>query len=260
MKNLAPFLCSGLFVLFFLAAVGQANPPLRISHPAFAPFHYRNQQGRMEGLFYDMLTEAVEKRMGIPIAWDTYPWPRCEDNLQAGTADAILTVPTAERARYSRTHSLPLFSKPLHLFTYVGHPQLEAMRRITALPAIRSHGFTVITYSNNGWHKDNVASLGIKTHESSSLKSTWLMLAARRGDLVIEWPASSWPDIEELNLREEIVDTGAVVSSMPFHLLVRPQSPHAETILSRMDRILVEMERDGARARIEQKYATGPRE
>lgn len=242
-----------LYVITVLSCSAHAVEPLRMAYPTFAPFHYLNKNGEMEGLFHDIISEAVETRLGVPLVWTDYPWARCQQNVKRGHDDAITTVPTRERAEYTRTHDTPFYLKTLNLFTYKDHPELEKIRGIETIADIRKLGFSVITYSGNGWHEKHVASLGIKTYEAGSLDSVWLMLSMKRGDLVIEWPASSWPDLRRLGLADKVVDSGVVVSEMAFHLLIRSGSPHVG-ILERFDETVEAMRRDGTFATIESRY------
>ena len=244
--------CLVSVIIFFSCRIHAAEP-LRMAYPTFAPFHYLNEKGEMEGLFYDIITEAVEKRLGVPLVWTAYPWARCQQNVRAGHDDAITTVPTRDRAEYTSTHDTPFYIKTLHLFTYKNHPRLEEIRTLKNITELEKHGFSVITYSGNGWHEKNVASLGIKTYKTGSLDSVWLMLAMKRGDFVIEWPASSWMDLRRLGLAAEVVDTGVAVSAMPFHLLIRADSTHVG-ILERFDETVDAMRSDGTFAAIEKRY------
>jgi len=107
----------------------------------------------------------------------------------------------------------------------------------------------VITYSGNGWHKENIASLGIKTYETSVLTSVWKMLAANRGDIVLEWPYSAWSDIRQAGLSDKILQTPVVLSAMPFHMLIGKKSPHAG-VLSAFDVVIQKMQTDGTIDRI----------
>jgi len=79
------------------------------------------------------------------------------------------------------------------------------------------------------------------------------MLANKRGDIVIEWPPGAWPDIQKAGLTDRIIDTGSVISSMPFHLLIRKGSPYADR-LPGFDRIIEEMNHDGTIQSILRKY------
>ena len=247
-------LISVFWVIFTLtASTASPQPPLTIAYPPFAPFHSKSADGSITGFFYDIITVAVEHRMGIPLAWDAYPWPRCQANVAAGRRDAILTVPTSERAAYSVTHETPFFIKKLNVFTAADHKRLKEILAIKEIADIKKGGFSVVTYSGNGWHQENVAALGVQTFETSILKSVWRMLAAGRGDIVIEWPRSAWPDIRLLGLSGEIIQTPVVLSVMPFHMLIGKNSPY-KGILPELDVTIRAMQADGTIDRILAKY------
>jgi len=227
-----------------LSSVVNAQPVLRIAYPAFPPFHWANENGEMTGFFYEIITEALEKRMGLNVVWTAYPWPRCQENLKIAKDDAIMTVPTAERATYTVTHKDPFYEKPLNLFTYIDHPLIAEIRKIRKIQDLKEGGFSVITYSGNSWHKANVESLGIRTYETSYLENVWKMLAEKRGDTVIEWPPGAWPDIRRVGVSARVVDTTITIAAMPFHLLVRKDYPLAN-ILHDFNETIKKMREDG---------------
>lgn len=240
-------------LLLLMPSLVKAETPLRIAYPAFPPFHWAEESGGMTGFFYDILAEALEKRMGMAVVWTPYPWPRCQENLKTGKDDAVLTVPTAERAAYTVTHQDPFYRKPLNVFTYADNKRISEIRKIRGIADLKEGQFVLITYSGNSWHKENIESLGIKTYEASRLENVWKMLAEKRGDIVIEWPRSAWPDIKRVGSYETIIDTAITISEMPFHLLIRKDSPHV-SILSDFNKTIIEMKKDGTIAAILSKY------
>lgn len=226
---------------------------LQLVYPTFPPFHWRDADGIMHGIFYEIITEALEHRLGQPLSWTPYPWARCQENVKSGIADALLTVPTEERKIYTVSHKTPFFEKPLHLFTYATHPRFNEIKRIKTLADIKELNLSVITYSGNGWHNFQVRRLRIPTHETSYLESVWKMLEQHRGDLVIEWPVGAKPDITRLGFEETIVDSGVEIGKMPFFLLIRKNS-NFTYLLDRFDEIIADMTRDGTLAAIIKKY------
>lgn len=231
-------------LLLVPASLLNAQGALRIAYPSFPPFHWVNETGEMTGFFHEIITEALVKRMGMTVVWNEYPWPRCQENLKAGKDDAIMTVPTAERAVYTVTHKDPFYQKELHIFTYVDHHRMAEIKGIKKIEGIKEGRFSVITYSGNGWHKENVEPLGIKTYEAAYLGNVWKMLADRRGDLVLEWPHGAWPDIRRVGATDRVIDTGFTISTMPFHLLIRKDSPHV-SILNDLNEVIKKMFQDG---------------
>lgn len=240
-------------LLLIPAPAVEAQPTLRIAYPKFPPFHWVNEKGELTGFFHEILTEALERRMGLKVVWTEYPWPRCQENVRNGLEDAVVTVPTAERAVYTLTHAHPFYQKPLNIFTYSGHPRMRELKGIQSLADLKRGGFSVITYSSNGWHKEYVESLGIKTHKTPTLVNVWKMLAGQRGDVVIEWPPGAWPYIADAGVSDKIVDTTVTISSMPFHLLIRKTYSPLD-ILSKFDQTITEMREEGVLTEILSKY------
>ena len=252
LKTILRVLLLGL-LLGLMAHGAAAAPPLRIAYVDFPPFHWVGKDGRMTGFFYDIITEALEKEMGVPLVWTSYPWNRCQENLKVGTDDAILTVPTAERLTYTATNQDPFYIKSEDLFTYRDHPRLKEIMKIKTLADVKRDGFSVITYSGNGWNKEHVASLGIEIHQTARLQNVWRMLAEKRGDLVIEWPPGAWPVIDSAGVRDQVMDTHICISQMPFHLLIRKSSKYV-SLLPAFNKTIQKMKANGTMARILAKY------
>jgi polar amino acid transport system substrate-binding protein len=243
---------AGIFLLM-VSSSAIAKPILRIAYPVFPPFHWVKKNGEMTGFFYDILIQALEKRMGLTVVWTAYPWPRCQENLKSGKDDAVITVPTAERAEFTVTHNTPFYLKKLNLFTYVDHPRFAEIKKIKTIADLKAGEFSVITYIGNSWHKENVQSMGIRTYESSSLENVWKMLAEKRGDIVIEWPPGAWPDIRRADVSQRVVDAAVQISVMPFHLLIRKDSPLVN-ILPEFDKTIQTMMEDGTMELILSQY------
>ena len=173
--------------------------------------------------------------------------------VKSGRSDAMITVPTEERAAYTVTHKAPFYLKPLALFTYKNHPCMHEIEALRTIQDIKKAGFSVATYSGNGWSKQLVESVGIPVVKTPWLPSVWQMLAGRRADLAIEWPTSAWPGIHAVNAQDKIIQTGVSISAMPFHLLINKHSPYAG-ILPRFDEVIRAMREDGTIDKILKRY------
>jgi polar amino acid transport system substrate-binding protein len=244
------------FVLLFPLPLRAEQGLMRIDYPEFWPFFARQDNGEMTGFFYEIVTTALTE-MGIAARWEAYPWSRCQTNVKNGEADAMITVPTSERLEYTQTHADPFYLKELKVFTYSGHPRLEAIEKIRTIDDIIAGEFSVVTYIGNGWSEKNLATRGVKIEASAQLINVWRMLAHKRGDIVIEWPIAAWPDIRKAGLEGQIVQTGVSLESMPFHLLVRKGSPHAAR-LDEFNRIILRMQADGSQQDIVNSYVSSP--
>ncbi|WP_238528337.1 substrate-binding periplasmic protein [Pseudodesulfovibrio mercurii] len=235
-------LCLAAALLVF-ASGALAAEPLKVVYPDYWPFFTRNDQGVMTGFFYDIVHEALE-RLGIESTWRTYPWSRCQALVRDGEADAMITVPTAERLVYAATHDDPFYLKQLKVFTTVDHPKLAEIRAIRSIDDIHRLALVVVTYHGNGWNDKYIRSRGIKTYDSPLLKNVWLMLANHRGDIAIEWPLAAWPLIKDGGVAGRIVETDVSLEAMPFHLLISRACPCAD-LLPEFNEVIKRMQAEG---------------
>eukprot|EP00831_Metopus_contortus_P051124 TRINITY_DN42937_c0_g1_i1.p2 TRINITY_DN42937_c0_g1~~TRINITY_DN42937_c0_g1_i1.p2 ORF type:complete len:277 (-),score=43.28 TRINITY_DN42937_c0_g1_i1:36-866(-) len=247
------FWLSCMFWLFgFLICQPAAAGELRIEYHDYLPFYGRNDDGKLTGFLYEIVTEALG-RIGVEARWDSYPWSRCQADVKHGAADALVTVPTVERLRYTVTHPAPLYMKGHKIYTYARHPRLEAIKAVKSIDDIARENLVVLTYHGNGWNDKHIRSRGIKIYESPKLKNIWLMLANKRGDIVIEWPGAVWSDIQAAGMSDKIVDTGVLLDAVPFHLMISRKSPFAD-ILPQFNAVVLQMQGDGTVEGILRKY------
>lgn len=242
-----------VLVIWFAGPQAYAEKPLVIDYPDFYPFFTRDASGRMTGFFYEIITGALTERMGIEVEWRRFPWGRCQANVRDGFADAIVTVPTKKRLQYTLTHPTPFYRKSLHLFTRSDHPRMGDVLRVKSIADIAEMKFSVVTYVANDWNKTHVESLGIRTYKTPQLNGVWLMLAEGRGDIAIEWPFAAWPEIKEQSLSALLIDTGTVLGSMPFHLLVGKESAYL-SVLGEFEKTILDMKADGVIDAVVKRY------
>lgn len=233
-----------LVILFSLTSASFAQDKLTLAFPEFKPFFSRTADGGVEGMFFDIITEAMEKRMNIEVIWTQMPWRRCQLMVKHGQSDAMITVPTLERSFYSQTHLDPFYLKRMKIFTYKGHKRQNEINSIRSISDLKEKKFTVITYSGNGWHRDNISSLGILSYETSEVHNVWKMLAAKRGDVVIEWPIGAMAGIKKTGVKNKILETDVSLGSMPFHLLLSKKSDMFH-VLYAFNRVINQMKEEG---------------
>ncbi|WP_320175692.1 transporter substrate-binding domain-containing protein [Maridesulfovibrio sp.] len=226
--------------------------PIIITYNDYWPLFRTDKNGTRSGIFYEIVSEAMDS-IDIKIRWESYPWARCQNYIKTGRADGIMTVRTVERSEYTVTHPTPFYNQHLQIFTYRDNPQKAFIDQVKNPEDIKKTGLSVITYVGNGWNKNNVQSLGIKTHEASKPDNVWPMLAYRRGDVVIEWPVAAWIEIKKMNLSRKIVQTNGTVGFIPFHLLISKKSKYVEA-LPKFEKAIQAMTKSGRIDSIIRKY------
>lgn len=230
---------------------------MKIVYPDFYPFFSRDSENRMTGIFYEIIKEALEKRMLINVEWENYPWKRCQQNVKNNSADAMVTTINPTRLEYASTHPYPLFIQSVNIFTYKGHERLDELERLKGFNDIHQAGFSIITYLGNGWIEKNAESIGIEVVKVTLRDKIWKMLSLKRGDIVIEWPGGAWPEIMKFKLEDHIQQTNAVINTVHMHLFISKKSPYVN-ILPGFNKIIEEMDRDGTIQKITEKYCPSP--
>ncbi len=243
-----------LLPMALTASEGFAAPQevLNMAYTDFSPFHYSTPKGKFFGFFHDLMEEAAH-RMNVKLTWEQCPWARCQENVREGLSDAMLTVPTEERLRYTVTHDTPMYVKGRHLFTYAGNPRMEEIKSIKSIREIAEKGFSVITYMGNGWFSRAIKPYKIKVYAATAIDNIWRMLALKRGDIVIEWPGGAWSSIHRQKLESKVVQTEAVLKALPFHLMIRKGHPLARR-MQEFEQTFLQMRKDGTFQRILQIY------
>jgi polar amino acid transport system substrate-binding protein len=210
----------------------------------YPPANFQTEDGQFKGFLHDIVMEVFDQGLGIHVDIAVYPWKRCQSMVKDGAADILVTIPTAARLEYAVTHNRPVWTKRRILYTYKDHPRIRDIQRINGLGTIRSGGYTVISYLGNGWVEKKVQGVGIPVTYATTVDGMYRMLAAKRGDLVIEEKILAVPRITEQGLSERIVETNGVGSESGFHILISKKSPTA-ALISRIDQEVESMRSHG---------------
>ncbi len=66
----------------------------------FVPFSWK-EGSDTKGILVDIMEEALNKRLNIPVSHKSYPWARANLLVKDGSADAYITVPTPARKKFA---------------------------------------------------------------------------------------------------------------------------------------------------------------
>ena len=254
MKSIGIIIC---LLLFSLPSYGQEV--VKWVFTDYPPANFQTAEGDFKGFLHDIVVELFDQELGIRVAIAVYPWKRCQAMVRTGSADIMVTIPTAERLKYAITHNRPIWTKRRILYTYSGHPRIDAIGQIDGLAAIRNGGYRVISYLGNGWIENQVKGSGIPVTFANSVNGMYRMLAAKRGDLIIEERSLAAPRIIDLGLIGKIIETSGVGSESGFHILISRKSTHAAHI-DQLDRGVEAMRQSGRLSQIINSYGANSAE
>lgn len=246
---------AGFGLFLGLAAQSQPAAPLRyvtMGSPPQIMVSDTSPSG-MKGLYADILDDILTRRMGLAWTGTLLPWKRAQLEVQAGTADLMITIPTEERRAYALASLHPVVEEYLHVYTYADHPKIKEIRGIKSAEDILRLGLVPVTNLGNGWHRQNIDAFGVKTHYAPADQNIALFLASKRADIMIDLPMTMNPMIKSLGLANRIEMTPARFGPISFHILVSRKSPFAAS-MNALDQATEQFIRDGTQDRLISKY------
>ncbi len=212
-----------------------------------------NSPPGIKGLYADTLEDILGKRLKRQWTGTLLPWKRAQAEVQSGTADILITIPTAERRTYALISTQPVYEESLYVYTFKDHPKIEKIRKIKTAEDILRLGLTPVTNLGNNWHRENIDAFGVKTHYVPAEENLAKFLAAKRADIMIDKPSSMNRLIENLKLTQQIEMTPARFGPIKFHILVSQKSPLAASMPS-LNQAIEQFVKDGTRERLAAKY------
>lgn len=213
-------------------------------HEDFAPFSQR-RDGRMAGIFVNIMDQLLVKRLGLAVEHEGFPWARAQQRVREGLADAFVSVATEERRTYTVPTQEWVTQGRLSMFVRADEPQRARLAQIRNIAELR--GFNIGTYLGNNWVKSKFADIEVNyvVNRDSALK----MLQAGRLQIVVDAANPTHAALRAAGMAGEIVELPPVLDVSETHLCIGKQSPllaHARDI----DAQLRNMKADGSLRRL----------
>jgi len=235
--------------LLISASICTAKAPMQLAFSdTYAPLSW-SVEGEMKGIIVDVLNEALVQRMGIQASFQGFPWSRAQKLVENRFADAFVTVPTNARRKYTQCSKNPVLTVEVRLYTYVNHPQIEALSNATTYDDLSQ--FTIIEYLGNGWAKEKFKNL--KVLWVPNLEQTYKMLAIKRGDVLVRNSFNFHYFMRNLDIQNAVVELPVIFSSVDFHLCIQKSSPY-KNLLAKFDAVISGMKASGIIDEISSRY------
>lgn len=252
LRKIAGFICGAFllcgYVSTSIATAEQA--PLKFATSGYQPYAWQ-EDGEDKGIYFEILQEALTKRMGIAFTVETLPWKRCQEYVRSGEVDAIATISTPERLDYSEA-SKELLSRPSAvLFTRANHPKLEEIKKIQTFEDLKA--WRALDYLGDSWGESNLDKRGITVDWAPEISMVFKKLDAGRGDVFIALREPTLLQIQEAGLQNKIIDLPIVFDHSEMRLLISKKSAYL-SILPKFDEVMRQMREDGTLQMLYERY------
>lgn len=222
---------------------------LRVVYFEAYPPYSEGRGGTVHGLFVDVLSEVLA-RLQIKATHTGLPWARAQSLVESGEAEAMVTLATPERLKYTHAGNEAVNIAETRFYAGAHHPRLDKLKAITSIEAAKP--FIIGSYIGSGW-----VAIHMPTHHvemTPTFEQTLMKLAASRVDLVAGVSDQTRSRIIELGLEKDIVELPTVIDTWQYKLLVRKTSSFT-AILPQVDATLKAMRADGSLEKIYARYA-----
>lgn len=249
-RRYIPIYLSVLIIVIFAASIKAGESMQFVYFHDYPPFSWK-EDGKMKGIYIDIVQEALSNRMGIAVEHSGYPWKRAQRMVKIGDADGYCTTVTPERLSFSLPTEESIIEVNFKIYTSTNNPNINKLKQIKSIQELQ--GYQLVDYSGSGWAKENLAEQSI--HWLQTNKQIWNFLIKKRADASIknEWTTRYF--LQTFKNKDLIIELPHPINKEPicFHIFIGKKSSFAN-LLGELDTTIRMMRRDGALQKIYDKY------
>ncbi|WP_028865947.1 substrate-binding periplasmic protein [Psychromonas aquimarina] len=238
-----------LIIILLIPLQVSAKEVMKINYFDSYPPYSWNEKGVMKGIFVDIAAEALNKRMGIEVVHQGFPWARAQQRVRQLREDAFITVPTTERHEYTLISKETVLPVNFSLLIHKDNTQLKKMQQIKKLSDLEP--FRQVSYLGNGWAKQNLGQMDI--YWVANIERVLQLMENNRYDLFVEATYAINSYIDKFDYEGSLLSIPVPFEPVRFHLCVGKNSAYTY-LLPEFDAAIRKMREDGTLQKIYQKY------
>ncbi len=240
-----------VFLLLLMCLAGaavHAQQPLKLVYfNDFAPFSWQGQK-KMQGIYVDILHEALSNRMGLNVTHQGYPWARAQSLVKGGKADGFITVATEQRRVYTQV-SEKVTQQHISLFVRASHTNIDKMKKIKSIAQLK--GYTLVDYVGNGWGANAFKDLDV--HWLARFDQIFPYMMKDRGDAHVASSSMAHYNLKKMELKGKIIELPNPMGVIYTHLCLSKKSSYVG-VLDEFNKVVKGMKKDGSFDAIFEKY------
>ncbi|TVZ41257.1 ABC-type glycerol-3-phosphate transport system substrate-binding protein [Alteromonadaceae bacterium 2753L.S.0a.02] len=253
-----------LFIFIISPASWSADRTLNIGYAPLYPFIWVDAQNRVRGIYVEVLSEALDKRLGYKITYTSYPHKRLSYSLDKGSIDAYLTVgnnaseissaanngANNQEARMSMGE-VPIAVSMMSVFTYKDHPRLKQIADIDYVSDLKN--FNIVSYSGDSWAQQNLGKFNVDS-SATNYSQVLRKLAKKRGDVALIYEIIGLNTIRIEDLSNDVVLASRLTTNPVLHNIILSEAIRNSKLPAQLDSTLIAMLNDGTTQRIYDRY------
>lgn len=212
----------------------------------WAPYSYRDENGNMQGILVEIANELLRNKLHLDVRNEGFPWKRAQKLAEEGTFDAVITYPSENRKKKYLYAKEPLtnlewrgfsskYSKN-YVSTMASKDPLSIKDKELAFCAVLGDetSFGLLKNANGKVHKAKNVDIAIKH------------LNKGRSDFFINSRLTTMHTIYRNGIVDDVQIHSKIYKQVPFHFLLSKKSDFDKRVITRLDKLVVKMKKDGS--------------
>lgn len=183
------------------------------------------------GIAKAVLGEVLTRRCGLAVDYKALPWLRAQREVEAGTADALFTIPSADRGRYALFTEKPLVAFIGGLAYRRDHPARAQLDAAAAIEELR--GLTYNYYYADAYQQQRAKEFE-RSEGSPSMEAAVRKLAVGRGDFCATQLVRLHRLVDRNSLADRILVRRIGERSVTWSFGLRRNFPDAAALVARI--------------------------
>lgn len=217
-----------------LAAAGATAPAILRAAPRLVVAHRDDTDVMWSdgGIAQAVLGEVLTRRCGLAVGYRALPWLRAQREVEAGTADALFTIRSPDRARYVLFTERPLVMFVGGIAYRRDHPARALLDSASSLAELRS--LTYNYYYADAFQQKRAKEFA-RSEDSPSMEAAVRKLVVGRGDFCTTQLVRLHLLVDRNGLGDQIVVRRFGDTAIGWAFGLRRDFPDAAALIARID-------------------------
>lgn len=197
------------------------------------PFSYQRKDGQPAGILIEIANFLLRDQLGYQVIHAFHPWKRSQKMVEEGIYDALLAVPSQDRARYTSANSSEIYAMQVRAFVSKRSPRIEQLLGVDN-PLLHPDGHYSLLLGDKtceAIYETNQVDYNTVNNMHQMIK----MLATGRSDLFLHSKVAAIRSMIELDMEPKIIMHPTVFKRASLHLLVSEQYGAQRGLINHLD-------------------------
>jgi len=238
----------GFILLIFSHVTMGEDKVMRLVYADYKPYSFFNENGQVTGFEIDILTEALQQRMGIKVTHEILPWNRAQRLVENGGADAFIATLTDKRKSYAIPSDTAITHFVFSAFTRENHKTIDISKKYT-IDELKA--FKIGAIMGNGWVEKNFADHDVYYIRDMDLLVKFLL--GKRVDMIVDNTYFTNHYLKTQKLKNDVISLNSVNKKSAMPLLISKKSTFL-SIMPEFNHIIKIMKDEGFLEKAHQRY------